>query len=57
MNLSFTINSESKTFEVAPKDRLLDVLRRNGYFGVKPGYKELTSRCFVDMIIAGEYNR
>src|SRR5512139_1348508 len=37
MNLQLTINSEVKTFEVAPKDRLLDVLRRNGYFGVKHG--------------------
>ncbi len=57
MNIQLTINSESKTFEVSPKDRLVDVLRRNGYFGVKHNYKELTSRCFVDMIIAGEYNR
>ena len=57
MNIQFIINSESKTFEVAPKDPLLDVLRSNGYFGVKSGCKELTSRCFVDMIIAGEYNR
>ena len=57
MNIQLIINSEVKTFEVAPKDRLLDVLRSNGYFGVKSGCKELTSRCFVDMIIAGEYNR
>src|SRR5512139_948294 len=37
MNLQLTINSEVNTFEVSPKDRLLDVLRRNGYFGVKHG--------------------
>ncbi len=37
MNIQLTVNSEVKTFEVAPKDRLLDVLRRNGYFGVKHG--------------------
>jgi putative selenate reductase molybdopterin-binding subunit len=37
MNLQLTVNSEVKTFEVLPKDRLLDVLRRNGYFGVKHG--------------------
>ena len=37
MNLQLTINSEVQTFEVSPKDRLLDVLRRNGYFGVKHG--------------------
>jgi putative selenate reductase molybdopterin-binding subunit len=37
MNLHLTINSEVKTFEIEPKDRLLEVLRRNGYFGVKHG--------------------
>src|SRR3972149_629501 len=37
MNIQLTINSEVKTFEISPKDRLLDVLRRNGYFGVKHG--------------------
>ncbi|HET7377732.1 MAG TPA: 2Fe-2S iron-sulfur cluster-binding protein, partial [Anaerolineae bacterium] len=28
---------QSKSFSVSPKERLLDVLRRNGYFGVKHG--------------------
>jgi putative selenate reductase molybdopterin-binding subunit len=37
MNIQLIINSEDKTFDVAPKDRLLDVLRRYGYFGVKHG--------------------
>jgi putative selenate reductase molybdopterin-binding subunit len=37
MNIQLIINSEVKTFEVSPKDRLLDVLRGNGYFGVKHG--------------------
>src|SRR5512143_1792971 len=37
MDLHLTINSEAKSFEIEPKDRLLDVLRRNGYFGVKHG--------------------
>ena len=37
MDIELTINSEVKTFEIAPKDRLLDILRRNGYFGVKHG--------------------
>lgn len=37
MDLHLIINSEAKTFVVEPKDRLLDVLRRNGYFGVKHG--------------------
>ena len=37
MLLHLTLNAEAKTFEVAPKERLLDVLRANGYFGVKHG--------------------
>lgn len=37
MNLHLTINSEAKTFDIEPKDRLLDVLRANGYLGVKHG--------------------
>ena len=37
MDLHLTINLESKTFPALPKDRLIDVLRRNGYFGVKHG--------------------
>ncbi len=37
MNIQLTLNSEVKTLEVSPKDRLLDVLRHNGYFGVKHG--------------------
>jgi aerobic-type carbon monoxide dehydrogenase small subunit (CoxS/CutS family) len=37
MDLHLTINAEAKTFDIAPKDRLLDVLRANGYLGVKHG--------------------
>ena len=37
MDLHLTLNAEAKTFEVAPKDRLLEVLRANGYLGVKHG--------------------
>ncbi|MBI5566123.1 MAG: molybdopterin-dependent oxidoreductase [Chloroflexi bacterium] len=37
MDLHLTLNSEEKTFEIAPKERLLAVLRANGYFGVKHG--------------------
>src|SRR5512135_1470730 len=37
MDLNLTINLQSKTFTVSPKERLLDVLRRHGYFGVKHG--------------------
>ena len=40
MHVQLIINSEVKTFEVLPKDRLVDVLRRNGYFGVKHGCDE-----------------
>ncbi len=35
--MKLTINSESKSFDVSPRDRLLDVLRTAGYFGVKHG--------------------
>ena len=37
MNLHLTLNSEAKVFDIEPKDRLLDVLRANGYLGVKHG--------------------
>jgi len=35
--LDFTVNGEMKQWMVAPGDLLLDVLRREGYFGVKRG--------------------
>lgn len=37
MEITLTINDESKTLEVAPNETLLRALRRNGYFGVKHG--------------------
>jgi putative selenate reductase molybdopterin-binding subunit len=37
VNIHLTLNAEAKTFEIAPKDCLLEVLRANGYFGVKHG--------------------
>jgi putative selenate reductase molybdopterin-binding subunit len=37
MDLHLTINLQAKTFPALPKDRLIDLLRRNGYFGVKHG--------------------
>ncbi|MGQ9601833.1 MAG: molybdopterin-dependent oxidoreductase [Candidatus Bipolaricaulia bacterium] len=37
MELHLLVNGEEKVFEVGPKDRLGDVLRREGYFGVKLG--------------------
>lgn len=35
--LNLTVNGEEKTFLVSANDRLSDVLRREGYFGVKTG--------------------
>ena len=37
MNLSLTINHETKEIEIQPRETLLRALRRNGYFGVKRG--------------------
>ena len=37
MQLDLKVNSESKHWTIAPGDLLLDVLRREGYFGVKRG--------------------
>ena len=37
MELRLTVNSQPRTFRIAPGDLLLDVLRREGYFGVKRG--------------------
>ena len=37
MTIRLTVNAESKEWSIAPGDLLLDVLRREGYFGVKRG--------------------
>ena len=37
MNLHVTINNEPKDFVCGPTDTLLDLLRREGYSGVKVG--------------------
>ena len=37
MQLHLTVNGESLAWSIAPGDLLLDVLRRQGYFGVKRG--------------------
>ena len=37
MTLSVTVNGTVKHWNIAPGDLLLDVLRREGYFGVKRG--------------------
>ena len=35
--MKLTINGETESFDVSPHDRLLDILRRAGYFGAKHG--------------------
>lgn len=37
MEIHLTVNEEAKEWTIAPGDLLLDVLRREGYFGVKRG--------------------
>jgi aerobic-type carbon monoxide dehydrogenase small subunit (CoxS/CutS family) len=37
LELRLTVNGEEKCWSIAPGDLLLDVLRREGYFGVKRG--------------------
>ncbi|HMD99331.1 MAG TPA: (2Fe-2S)-binding protein [Terriglobia bacterium] len=37
MQVCLNVNGESKEWSIAPGDLLLDVLRREGYFGVKRG--------------------
>src|SRR3970282_1627113 len=37
MRIALTINGEAKEWTIGPGDLLLDVLRREGYFGVKRG--------------------
>ena len=42
MEINLRINAEDKTFQVASGDLLLDLLRREGYFGVKHGCEDGT---------------
>jgi len=37
MEIHCTVNGEAKTFQTTPSERLLDLLRREGYLGVKHG--------------------
>ncbi|MCR4404402.1 MAG: molybdopterin-dependent oxidoreductase [Candidatus Acetothermia bacterium] len=37
MELHLKVNGEAKVFQAGPRDRLADLLRREGYFGVKLG--------------------
>lgn len=40
MELRLTVNGEAKHWTIAPGELLLDVLRREGYFGVKRGCEQ-----------------
>jgi aerobic-type carbon monoxide dehydrogenase small subunit (CoxS/CutS family) len=40
MELRLTVNGEAKRWTIAPGELLLDVLRRQGYFGVKRGCEQ-----------------
>ncbi len=40
--ISFTINGEKKTFAISPDEKLVKLLRRAGYAGVKEGCDEGT---------------
>ncbi len=40
MEISLTINGLERTFEVSPRETLLALLRREGYFGVKHGCED-----------------
>jgi len=42
MEINLRINAEEVTFQVAPGDLLLNLLRREGYFGVKHGCEDGT---------------
>lgn len=53
MTITLTLNGQPKEFEAKPSDRLLDVLRRNGYTGAKWGCDE-GSCGFCTVIVDGE---
>lgn len=40
MELRVTVNEEDRVFQIDEKDRLADVLRREGYYGVKIGCRQ-----------------
>ena len=37
LTIRLTVNAEAREWSIAPGDLLLDVLRRQGYFGAKRG--------------------
>jgi putative selenate reductase molybdopterin-binding subunit len=51
MELRLTVNGEPKQWTIAPGEILLDVLRREGYFGVKRGCE--TGECGACTVLVG----
>ena len=51
MELRLTVNGQAKLWTIAPGDNLLDVLRREGYFGVKRGCE--TGECGACTVLLG----
>ncbi len=49
MNITVQINNESRTITIHPGDRLLDMLREHGYFGVKEGCSD--GNCGVCVVL------
>lgn len=52
MNIKLKINGTSQSYEVAPGDTLLKVLRDNGYFGVKEGCED--GQCGVCAVLVDD---
>ena len=51
MKLALNVNGQAKQWRIAPGEILLDVLRREGYFGVKRGCE--TGECGACTILLG----
>ena len=51
MDLRLTVNGREQCWSIAPGDLLLDVLRREGYFGVKRGCE--TGECGACTVLLG----
>jgi len=52
LELRLKVNGESKQWTIAPGDLLLDVLRREGYFGVKRGCE--TGECGACTVLVND---
>ena len=55
MIVSVTINGQKKKLQIKPNEILLDVLRREGYFGVKRGCSE--GDCGACIVLIGNIPR